>query len=76
MTCSQYLSPFISAAGGFLVNENATTGCEYCSTRTADEFLGIAFSIFHKNRWRDLGILAAFAVGNVSFAFCLPPRLS
>lgn len=65
-TCSQYMDPYISAAGGYLSNANATSDCGYCSFATTDAFLGQSFNIFYSNHWRDLGIFVAFIFFNVS----------
>lgn len=64
-TCSQYLQNFITRAGGYLVNESATTGCQYCSYRTTDEFLGSSFTIKYSHHWRNFGIFVAFTMVNV-----------
>ncbi|TCD65301.1 hypothetical protein EIP91_002826 [Steccherinum ochraceum] len=63
-TCSQYLDPFISAAGGYITNPTATDACQYCAFRDADSFLGRSFNIEYANRWRDIGIFVAFIVFN------------
>lgn len=63
-TCGEYMSDFFSSGGmGYLADDNATD-CEYCAFRVGDEFystLGLSFN----NRWRDLGIFAAFIASNV-----------
>lgn len=63
-TCGQYMSAFFAAGGaGYLVN-NATSNCEYCAYKYGDQFyepLGLSFS----NRYRDLGIYAAFIGSNL-----------
>lgn len=65
-TCSQYLQAYIDQAGGYLTNPDASSGCEFCSSRTTDEFLQSSFNIFYEHHWRNLGIVAAFCVFNVS----------
>ncbi|KAI8989100.1 pleiotropic drug resistance ABC transporter [Trametes punicea] len=67
-TCSQYLNSYISLAGGYITNPDATSGCQYCSFSTTDAFLGTSFNIFYSHHWRDLGIFAAFICFNV---FCI-----
>lgn len=64
-TCSQYLDPYISRAGGYLTNPDSTSACQFCSFRTTDEFLDLSFNIKYSNRWRDVGIFIAFIVFNV-----------
>lgn len=66
--CGSYMSDFFSnGAPGYLLN-NATNMCEYCAYKVGDEFfkpLGYEFS----NRWRDLGIFAAFIGSNLIILF-------
>ncbi|RMZ68192.1 abc transporter [Pyrenophora seminiperda CCB06] len=66
--CGTYMSDFFaSGAPGYLLN-NATNACEYCAYKIGDEFykpLGYEFG----NRWRDLGIFAAFIVSNLAIVF-------
>lgn len=66
-TCSQYMSNYISAAGGYLTNGDATSNCEFCSTATTDQFLEASFNISYAHRWRDIGFLCAYILFNVSF---------
>lgn len=65
-TCGQYLDPFISVAGGYIVDSNATDTCAYCSSRTTDQFLEGSFNIFYSEHWRDFGLLWAYVLFNVS----------
>lgn len=65
MTCAQYLNPFISSAGGYLVNPDATTACSFCSMSTADQFLASGFNIFYDHAWRNFGLMFAYIVFNV-----------
>ncbi|OJT05939.1 Brefeldin A resistance protein [Trametes pubescens] len=65
-TCSQYMNPYISAAGGYLTNPDATNNCGYCSFDSTDAFLGQSFNIFYSNHWRDLGIFVAFIIFNIA----------
>ncbi|KAI9065216.1 pleiotropic drug resistance ABC transporter [Trametes sanguinea] len=67
-SCSQYMEPYISMAGGYLTNPDATSGCQYCEFSSTDAFLGTSFNIFYSNHWRDLGIFAAFICFNI---FCI-----
>ncbi|OBZ76087.1 Brefeldin A resistance protein [Grifola frondosa] len=68
-TCTQYMGPFISRAGGYLTNPDATAGCQYCSFSTTDAFLGTSFNIFYSNHWRDLGIFVAFIIFNIACVY-------
>ncbi|KII90642.1 hypothetical protein PLICRDRAFT_136999 [Plicaturopsis crispa FD-325 SS-3] len=64
-TCIQYLQSYITTTGGYLVNGDATSACQYCSARTTDEFLGPSFNIRYSTHWRDLGIFCAFILFNL-----------
>jgi len=66
MSCAQYLNPFISSAGGYLVNPDATTACSFCSMSTADQFLASGFNIFYDHAWRNFGLMFAYVMFNVS----------
>ena len=71
-TCGDYLQKYISNNGGYLLDPSATSACEFCSTRTTDEFLGSNFNIFYDHHWRNLALLCAFTVFNASlFSFFL-----
>lgn len=65
-TCGQYMQGFISSAGGYLTNPEATDACEFCSMKTADKFLADGFNIFYDHHWRNFGIMMAFFLFNVS----------
>lgn len=57
---------YITNAGGYLTNPDATSGCQFCSVRTTDQFLGPSFNIVYSHHWRNLGFLMAFILFNVS----------
>jgi ATP-binding cassette subfamily G (WHITE) protein 2 (SNQ2) len=65
-TCGQYMERFISSAGGYLQNAEASNDCMFCSARTTDELLSRNFNIDYKNRWWHLGVFCAFIIFNVS----------
>ena len=64
-TCQQYLSKFISTTGGYVTNPSATDNCQFCSYRTADEFLESNSNIFWSHRWRNLGFMWIYVGFNV-----------
>jgi ATP-binding cassette subfamily G (WHITE) protein 2 (SNQ2) len=66
LTCGEYLNPFMSRAGGYLANPDATSACQFCSTRTTDQFLEGNFNIFYDHRWRNVGLMFVFCAFNVS----------
>ncbi|KAJ5520314.1 CDR ABC transporter [Penicillium fimorum] len=66
-TCGQYLMKYAQAAGGQLLNPEATSDCSYCSLRVADQYLSTA-GIEYGDRWRNFGIMWAFIIFNVFVA--------
>jgi len=71
MTCGEYMGPFMSRAGGYLKDAAASASCQFCSTRTTNQFLEGNFNIFYGHRWRNVGLMCAFTVFNVSRLCCL-----
>ncbi|CAN9112620.1 unnamed protein product [Alternaria alternata] len=66
--CGSYMSDFFSNGAPGYILDNATSACNYCAYKVGDEFyqpLGYEFS----NRWRDLGIFAAFIASNLVILF-------
>jgi ABC-type multidrug transport system permease subunit len=67
-SCGEYMSAFFERGGRGYLRDNASSLCEYCAYKMGDEFfepLGFAF----ENRWRDLGIMAAFIGSNLILLF-------
>jgi ATP-binding cassette, subfamily G (WHITE), member 2, PDR len=63
-TCGEYSATFLNTAIGYLSNPDATSRCGYCPFSVGDGYLGtLEFS--WSNRWRDLGIFAAFIGSNL-----------
>ncbi|KZV90437.1 pleiotropic drug resistance ABC transporter [Exidia glandulosa HHB12029] len=63
--CGDYLKAYIGRAGGYVVNGEATSACQFCSTRTTDEFMENNFNIFYHHHWRNLGIVLGFVCLNI-----------
>lgn len=67
-SCGDYMKPYFDAGGlGYIAN-NDTSACEYCAYDIGNQFyepLGFEYA----NRWRDLGIFAAFVGSNVIILF-------
>ncbi|KAF2014159.1 ABC-transporter [Aaosphaeria arxii CBS 175.79] len=66
-SCGEYLSPYASAAGGQLLNPDATSQCQYCPLTISDQFLG-SVAISYHDRWRNFGIFWAYIVFNIFIA--------
>lgn len=66
-TCEQYLSSYISTAGGYVVDPTATSTCQYCPVEDTTQYLqqlGIDFD----NRWRDFGLMWVYICVNIAAA--------
>ena len=50
-TCAQYAGAFADAAGGYLLNPDARSGCQYCPYRSGDDFLR-TLNITSDEKWR------------------------
>jgi ABC-type multidrug transport system permease subunit len=66
-TYDSYLNPYITMAGGYLVNPEATSSCEYCPISNTNAFLKLVSSNYDE-RWRDFGILWVYVLVNVIMA--------
>lgn len=64
-TCGAYLGPFITNAGGYITNPDASEACLYCPYRTTDQFLVNSFNIEWGHRWRNIGFMWAFIAFNI-----------
>jgi ATP-binding cassette subfamily G (WHITE) protein 2 (SNQ2) len=74
-TCGEYLGRYITSSGGYLTNSDATSGCEFCPVANTDQFLESNFNISYTHGWRDIGIIFAFTLLNVSNLPLLPGLL-
>jgi len=69
-TCEAYMAPYISAAGGYLANPQATSDCNYCALDSTNTFLA-GFDMAYSNAFRDFGILMIYVVFNIFAALGL-----
>ncbi len=66
--CGDYMSSFFQNGGAGYLAQNATDMCQYCAYKVGDQFYEpLSFSF--DNRWRDLGIFAAFIGSNLLLLF-------
>lgn len=69
MSCGDYMSAFFAAGGsGYLEDPNSTGTCNYCAYKDGAQFYR-PFELSFDDRWRDLGILAAFIGSNLILLF-------
>ena len=69
-TCIQYMQPYITVAGGYLQNPDATTNCSFCAISSTNTFL-TAINSNYSDAWRNFGILWAYVGFNVVMALFL-----
>lgn len=62
--CGDYMADYISVAGGYLQDKNATDTCNFCSIADTNVFL-TSISSSYDHRWRDFGIGMVFIVFNI-----------
>jgi ATP-binding cassette, subfamily G (WHITE), member 2, PDR len=64
------MAPYISYAGGYLTNPDATANCNFCSISSTNTFLA-AFNIHYSDRWTDFGLMWVYIIFNVCAALGL-----
>lgn len=69
-SCEEYMRDYISAAGGFLRDPQATSQCDYCQLNSTNQFLE-RINVNWATRWRDFGLLWVYIVFNVAAAVFL-----
>lgn len=67
-TCLDYAGAFAQSAGGYLLNPDATSDCQYCQYSVADQYLS-TLNISYDNKWRDFGIFLAFCISNWALVY-------
>ncbi len=63
-TCGEYFSPYMSVAGGYLIDKNATSDCKYCTMTNTDQFLS-TLELNYDDRWRNFGLMLVYIVFNI-----------
>ncbi|KAL3427777.1 ABC transporter cdr4 [Phlyctema vagabunda] len=66
-TCGQYMADYITSAGGYLQDTEATSGCQFCTVRDTNTLLA-RMSLSYGARWRNFGIMWAFICFNAAAA--------
>ncbi|CAE6413745.1 unnamed protein product [Rhizoctonia solani] len=67
-TCSAYMNQYISSAGGYLVNPDASSDCQFCPQNTTDTYLA-SLNMSYSHRWRNVGIMLAFTLFNIFLVY-------
>ncbi|GJP96864.1 ABC transporter Cdr4 [Aspergillus niger] len=63
-TCQNYMSSYISANGGYLLNPSATSDCQFCTMSSTDTFLAQVVSYF-SDAWRNFGLMWVYIAFNI-----------
>ncbi len=58
------MADYISLAGGYLNNPDATSDCQFCAIQSTDVFLA-NFNMSLDNAWRDFGVMMIYCVFNI-----------
>lgn len=61
--CRTYASDFVTQAGGYLMNPDATSDCGYCRFKTGEEYM-LTLNIMPKDKWGYFGIFLGFCLSN------------
>ncbi|TLD04992.1 uncharacterized protein PgNI_09248 [Pyricularia grisea] len=69
-TCSEYMATYMSSAGGYLQNPQATSDCSYCSMDSTNTYL-TSLNINPANTWRNFGLMWVYVVFNLGAAVTL-----
>ncbi|KAL1957007.1 hypothetical protein VTO42DRAFT_6496 [Malbranchea cinnamomea] len=67
LSCEEYMQPYMSWAGGYLLNGLDTDLCQYCQMRSTNDFLSTINVSFAK-RWRNFGLLWVYVGFNITVA--------
>ncbi|KAI1390686.1 ABC-2 type transporter-domain-containing protein [Hypoxylon trugodes] len=67
-TCQTYAGDFAKAAGGYLLNPDATRDCQYCPYSVGNQYL-TTLNVDADDKWRDFGIFLAFCISNWALVY-------
>ncbi|KAI0835702.1 ABC-2 type transporter-domain-containing protein [Hypoxylon sp. FL0890] len=67
-TCESYAGDFARVAGGYLLNPDATSGCQYCPYSVGNKYL-TTLNLNADQKWRDFGIFLAFCITNWALVY-------
>ncbi len=59
----EYAGDFARSAGGYLLQPNANSDCQYCQYSVGDQYLE-TLNIKASDKWRDFGIFLIFVFSN------------
>lgn len=65
-TCGSFLQNYIYRTGGYVLDPSSTSSCQFCTFATTDQLMGKNWNFFYHHRWRNVGVMIAFTILNVS----------
>lgn len=63
-TCGEYMQPYIEKTGGYLISNDSTESCNFCTTSSTNVFLSNVGADY-STKSRDIGIFVCFIVINI-----------
>ncbi|RYP54444.1 hypothetical protein DL768_000750 [Monosporascus sp. mg162] len=69
-TCREYMRDYMSQAGGYLTNPDATQNCTFCPIGETNAYLSLTRA-YYSDRWRNFGIFWAYVIFNIFGALFL-----
>jgi ATP-binding cassette subfamily G (WHITE) protein 2 (PDR) len=70
VTCGEYMAPYITSHGGYLLDPLSTSECTFCPLSATDTYLA-KLDLNYGDRWRNFGILWAYIIFNVAGAMAI-----
>ncbi|KAI9904474.1 hypothetical protein N3K66_001003 [Trichothecium roseum] len=67
-TCREYAGAFAEAAGGYIMNPDATRDCRYCPYSSGNAFMA-TLNVEAGDKWRNFAIFLAFCVSNWALVY-------
>ncbi|ODV97159.1 hypothetical protein PACTADRAFT_32646 [Pachysolen tannophilus NRRL Y-2460] len=69
LTCGEYMEDYIDVASGYLLYDNATSDCSYCTGKYTNTYLE-ELSINYSLKWRNYGIFLCYIFFNIAVTIC------
>ncbi|CAE6435980.1 unnamed protein product [Rhizoctonia solani] len=67
-SCGAYMNQYISQMGGYLLNANDSSNCQFCPRSSSDAYLS-QLNMSFSHRWRNVGFLFIYIIFNVFLVF-------
>ena len=67
-TCGDYAKDFVARVGGKLMNEAATSACQYCQYVNGVDYMR-TLNVEPGDKWRNFGIFLAFCISNWALVY-------